>query len=297
MSRKLFLAAAALAVACLLPSTALAVDLPTALPAVQRTLVAPASAQQDCTSKPLSGTGVAKTTYTAPMSGFVTVRSAGADSSDWDLGLFDAASGRELSGSQGFGSLEVTQSWVTFGQQLTIQGCRESGDAPSLGVSIRFVDAVRETATKASVVRVDYPSPAIRAWFEANGFDVTHSQRRSYMDVLVPSAREARPAEAGRDPVRDENRRPRGAGARSAQGRRRLQGERRGSGLAAADRPQHLPHAGRLPGRAQEDRRQVPGDRPPGRDRPQVVPGPRDAGRRDRRTTSPRRTTASRSTS
>jgi murein tripeptide amidase MpaA len=188
MSPKHCLAAAAVAAACALPSTALAADLPTALPPVERTLVAATGAQNDCTSKPLSGTGVARTTYTAPMSGFVTVRSAGSDTSDWDLGLFDAASGRELSGSQGFGSHEVTQSWVTAGQQLLIQGCRESGDASTLGVAIRFVDAVQEAATKASVIRVPYPNPATIRWFDDNGFDVTHSERRSYVDVLVPSA-------------------------------------------------------------------------------------------------------------
>ena len=68
MSRKLFLASAVIA-ACLSPSTALAIDVPTALPSVQRTLIAPTSAQSDCTTKPLSGAGVAKSTYTAPMSG------------------------------------------------------------------------------------------------------------------------------------------------------------------------------------------------------------------------------------
>src|SRR4051812_25813259 len=108
MSPKPCLVVAAIAVACVLPSTALAADLPTALPPVERTLVAAASAQNDCTSQPLSGAGVAKTTYTAPMSGFVTVRSAGSDTSDWDLALFDSAGG-ELSGSQGFGSHEVAQ--------------------------------------------------------------------------------------------------------------------------------------------------------------------------------------------
>jgi uncharacterized membrane protein len=56
------LAAAAIAVSCLLLSTALAADIPTALPAVEKTLVASASAQNDCTSKPLSGAGVATTT-------------------------------------------------------------------------------------------------------------------------------------------------------------------------------------------------------------------------------------------
>src|SRR4051812_20992021 len=107
MSRKLFVAAAPIVAACLLPSAAAAApDAPAALPAIQRTLVAPASAKTDCSSKPLTGTGVARTTYTALMSGFVTARAGGDDAGDWDLGLFDAASGQQLSSSQGFGSHE-----------------------------------------------------------------------------------------------------------------------------------------------------------------------------------------------
>src|SRR5436190_6632602 len=107
-----FLAAASIAAVCLLPSTALAAAAPASLPVVKRTLAARATAQRNCSS-PLGGRGVARTTYTAPMAGFVTARSAGSDRSDWDLGLFDAATGRELASSQGFGSHEVTQSFVT----------------------------------------------------------------------------------------------------------------------------------------------------------------------------------------
>src|SRR3954465_11773796 len=111
MSPKLSLAVAAIASARLAPATATAApDAPAALPAVQRTLVAATSAKTDCSSKPLTGAGVARPPYTAARSGFVTARAAGDDSSDWDLGLFDAADGRRLSSSQGFGSHEVTQS-------------------------------------------------------------------------------------------------------------------------------------------------------------------------------------------
>src|SRR5438067_12437406 len=77
------------------------------------------------------------------MSGFVYVRCAKSDRSDWDLVMFDAASRRVLASSESFGSHEVAQSWVGAGQRLAIQGCRQSGTARRLAVTIRFLDLVR----------------------------------------------------------------------------------------------------------------------------------------------------------
>ena len=56
-----------------------------------------------------SARGVDTVAYKAPMSGFVTVRTAASDRSDWDLDVVDAASGRKLAASHGFGSHEVAQ--------------------------------------------------------------------------------------------------------------------------------------------------------------------------------------------
>lgn len=179
--------AAALLIAATLPASSIAA--PAALPAVKRTAVAKKSAQRDCQARTARGKrGVATTTYKAPMAGFVTVRSAASDKSDWDLALFDARSGRALGGSAGFGSHEVAQTWVGAGQRVLVQSCRRKGAAKRSSLSIRFIDAQAPKASSISLVRIAYPSPALHRWLDDNGFDVTHNERRDFVDVLVPGA-------------------------------------------------------------------------------------------------------------
>src|SRR5688500_17456016 len=100
---------------------------PAQLPPVKRTLEA-------------SLRGVDTMTYRAPMSGYVTVRTAASDRSDWDLDVRDAASGRKLAASHGFGSHEVAQTWVQAGQRVAVQARRRSGRARSLRTSVVLAD-------------------------------------------------------------------------------------------------------------------------------------------------------------
>src|SRR4051795_7761577 len=122
--QRLAIAAALAAAAALVPSTALAA--PTALPAVQRPLSSASTTGRACHSSLYSGKGVARTTYRAPMSGFITVRGA-APRGNWDLAVFDVRSRRAMTSSESFTSNEVAQTWVAAGQRLVIQGCREGG--------------------------------------------------------------------------------------------------------------------------------------------------------------------------
>src|SRR4051794_27331701 len=146
-----------LALACLIAVPA--ADASTGvLPAVGRTLTASATTQRDCAAHATTGRGVARTTYRAPMAGFVSVRSAGSDRSDWDVALFDARSKRALAGSAGFGSHELAQTFVSSGQRVLVQGCRQKGGAPSLAVGIRFVGAKPAGGGKASLIRISFPS-------------------------------------------------------------------------------------------------------------------------------------------
>ena len=140
MSKKLGIALLTPALAMLPGAGAHAAGVP-ALPAVKRTITAPAAVPRDCARAPArSARGVALTTSRAPMSGFVNVRLRGLRAGDWDLVLRDASSGRELSTSEAFGAREVTQSWVQSGQRLTIVGCRRSGRARSAAVTIQLLD-------------------------------------------------------------------------------------------------------------------------------------------------------------
>src|SRR3954447_6300782 len=87
---------------------------PAVLPAVTRALHAAAptgAGAPACTALPAGGPGTATAPHRAPMSGYLSVRRAGA-SGDWDLLLRDASSGRRLGGSQGFGGHELVQTWI-----------------------------------------------------------------------------------------------------------------------------------------------------------------------------------------
>src|SRR3954464_5619549 len=134
--RHLFAAIAAV----LMLSAASAQAAPTSLPAVKRTLNASGTTQASCYEGLRSGKGIATSTYTAPLAGFVDVRSAGR-SGDWDLALYDARNrSRAIEGSNGFGSSEVVQSWATLGQHFVIQGCHRSGKGSTLPLAITFTD-------------------------------------------------------------------------------------------------------------------------------------------------------------
>jgi hypothetical protein len=104
-----------------------------------RTLTVTGAATGSCaTSEPAGGRGVATTRWTAPTDS--SVRAAIADGAgDWDLALFDAASGRRLDASQAWGSNEVVQAIVRQGQAVTVQACRLSGGATSKKLAIDSV--------------------------------------------------------------------------------------------------------------------------------------------------------------
>jgi hypothetical protein len=110
------------------------------LPPVERTLTAAAAEKRDCASGLAEGArGIATTSYTAPISGFVDVRLAGARG-DWDLALYDARTKRLAGTSQSFGAREVAQTWIGAGERLVVQGCRRSGDGRDARVSVELLD-------------------------------------------------------------------------------------------------------------------------------------------------------------
>src|SRR3954451_14260950 len=116
--RKLALSAAGPLTILLCASPAMAA--PTVLPQLNRAVAAKGKAATSCPNNATRrARGAALTRYRAPMSGFVTVRLAGARG-DWDLGVADVAGGRSLGTSRGFGNREVVQGWVAAGQRLSI---------------------------------------------------------------------------------------------------------------------------------------------------------------------------------
>jgi hypothetical protein len=185
--------AIALAVVSMLPAAAASAGTPGALPTVKRTLTAGAAVTRTCDAKLRQGArGIRVTAWTAPMSGFVTVRSLGSDRSDWDLAVFDAASRRALSSSSAFGSHELAQSWVNAGDRLAIQGCHRKGRAASLPVRISFFDVKPpDTAGTPSLVRVPVSSAQDVAKLNQLGLDVTEDTQRGRAIVRLSGALQA----------------------------------------------------------------------------------------------------------
>ncbi|HWH46074.1 MAG TPA: M14 family zinc carboxypeptidase, partial [Thermoleophilaceae bacterium] len=146
-----------------------------------------------CATRAYSARGVDVARYRAPMSGFVTASLAADDSSDWDLTLFDAATGRALATSAGFGSREVTQTWVASGQRLVAQGCRRKGRDRTAAVSFRFADAAPpKLSGTPQLVKVRFRDRAEFERLRATGVDVTHHVHDGVADVVVQSAAQAR---------------------------------------------------------------------------------------------------------
>src|SRR3954454_18727373 len=177
--------AVALTAAAALAPSALAAT--TALQPVKRSLTASSTTGRACHSSLYSGKGLARTTYRAPMSGFISVRGAAARG-NWDLAVFDARSRRAMTSSESFSSNEVAQTFVASGQRLVIQGCRKGGKPSAFRVATTFVDAAPPKATVPSLVRLKTNDDGILERLEGMGFDVTHSMRADYTDVIAPDA-------------------------------------------------------------------------------------------------------------
>jgi Zinc carboxypeptidase len=178
------------ALAALLAIPAAAQAVTTSLPAVKRSLSATGSTKSTCYEGLQSGRGTATTTYRAPMSGFVDVRSSSVRG-DWDLAIYDARNPkRALQGSNGFDSREVVQAWTTAGQRFVIQGCRHSGAGATLPVAITFTDAVRPKSDMAPQMLRITVKRADLARLEGLGVDVTHSVRVGSVDALVSTTKQ-----------------------------------------------------------------------------------------------------------
>ena len=170
--------------ALILPAAANAA--PRALPPVQKQLTADKAVKRTCATTLRSGKarGIARTTYRAPMSGYVNVRLGGARG-DWDLAVFDATSRRRMGSSQAFGSNELVQVWVTSGQRLAIQGCRRSrGRRAALEVQLIDVKPPKRLGTP-SLVRVKLEDENDLHHLEELGLDVTHNVKEGTADLVL----------------------------------------------------------------------------------------------------------------
>ena len=116
-------AAAVTVLTAVVPSLAAAA--PGTTKARKFTLASSDTTSRFCATRSVTGAGTDRQRYVAPADGFLTARlSGGADSSDWDLAIVDAKTGKALDGSAGTGSFEVATAAVLKGQVLRLQACR-----------------------------------------------------------------------------------------------------------------------------------------------------------------------------
>ena len=89
--------------------------------AVDQKVTASKAVAQSCHAHNLNGAaGTQSVTATAPDTGLIRARLSGGG--DWDLGVFDANSGRFVAGSASFGSNELAEGFVKGGQKLRRPG-------------------------------------------------------------------------------------------------------------------------------------------------------------------------------
>ncbi len=128
-------------------------------------------------------------TFKAPIAGFLTVRTAASDRSDWDLDLRDAKTGQALASSHGFGSHEVAQAYVTAGQKVVARGTKLSGRANQARVSFKLFDVpLPKVDGIPSLVTVKYSDDEDLARIEAAGLDLTHDIAGGQAAVIVTGA-------------------------------------------------------------------------------------------------------------
>ena len=128
-----------------------------------------------------------------PTDGYVTVKTFGPDSSDWDVGIVDRKTRRTLNGAAGLGSTEVASTQVRKGQRLSVQLCRRSGTAASIRVRVQFTKVdLTESSYRVRLVRVKVASAAARARLDALGLDTADHAAPKHWDVLLHSRRDAR---------------------------------------------------------------------------------------------------------
>lgn len=141
--------------------------------------------ERSCAAAPLSGAaGTATRELTADATGIVQARLTGGG--DWDVAVFDAATGRSVAASAGFTSNELAEGFVTQGQRLLVQTCRYAGSSATVALTTDVLPVAPAAAGGTSqLVSVQTPDRAAERRLLALGLDVTEHGTRTTLDVVV----------------------------------------------------------------------------------------------------------------
>jgi Zinc carboxypeptidase len=139
--------------------------------------------------------GVDKREFTSTVDGLVQARlkpTAGAEG-DWDLAVFDKATGSVVAASAALRSREVAESFVKKGQQLVVQACRYSGPAKTVELGVDFLALTPQgtsTTTPPELVRVETPTRADKNRLNTLGLDVTEKGDATGIEVVLADAKD-----------------------------------------------------------------------------------------------------------
>ena len=135
---------------------------------------AASSGVTDCTSGPKPASdSVAIRDTAAPGLGSVEARLSSA-SGDWDLAVFDKATGRVVAASVYPGSEEIASGYVAAPTDLIVQACRVSGDSSAADVTVDFTPIEEpDTLARPQLVEVQTPTEADAEALAASGLDVS----------------------------------------------------------------------------------------------------------------------------
>lgn len=163
-------------------------------------LSTPTAVPGDCARALLGGPGVARREWTAPADGEARVRLVGRDG-DWDLALFDAATGALVSASAGTGPREIATAPVRRGTTLEIQACRRTGDSAVAGLhlDLRRLDVGGRVRPGRRAALVDVPLAGGRARerLAATGAEIGRGPDERSARVVVTGSGLARLRDAG----------------------------------------------------------------------------------------------------
>jgi hypothetical protein len=138
--------------------------------------------------KGAAGTAVVKATATTD--GLVHARLSGGG--DWDLGVFDAKSGRSVAGSAAPHARELAEGFVRAGQEIAVQACRYAGSAATADVFVSFSPVPRSSAEKKQLVAVKTETAAEKQLLQTLHLDLTEHGDSDSVDVVLHGTRDAR---------------------------------------------------------------------------------------------------------
>jgi subtilisin-like proprotein convertase family protein len=154
------------------------------------TVTVPQAVKRVCFARNAEGeAGVVTRGVRAPFAGMIRVRLTAA-SGDWDLGVFDAKTGRNVAASAHFQARELADGLVTKGQRLVVQACRSAGNSTHARVTVGFLKLARNPH-KAQLVRVATPTRAAKNRLMSLGLDVTEHGGKDFLSVVLHTPREA----------------------------------------------------------------------------------------------------------